>query len=185
MIAHSRKAYYALRVLFFSVVCMKISSLLIAFLCCIPLYSQAQTKIATVDVARLINEVPDAVNKKKELDVASEQAKTKIEAKGKELQALKIKLETAKVAADSKEADSFRSQARDFERMRADAKADLEKRFLKVNKEISDKVMSKIETYAKANSYDLVIDKSDKYRGPILFGAPSADITNEIIKTLK
>ena len=69
--------------------------------------------------------------------------------------------------------------------MRADAKADLEKRFLKVNKEITDKVMSKIETYAKANSYDLVIDKSDKYRGPILFGAPSADITNEIIKTLK
>ena len=158
MIAHSPKAYYALRVLFFSVACMKISSLLIASLCCIPLYSQAQTKIATVDVARLINEVPDAVNKKKELDVASEQAKTKIEAKGKELQALKIKLETAKVAADSKEADSFRSQARDFERMRADA---------------------------KANSYDLIIDKSDKYRGPILFGAPSSDITNEIIKTLK
>lgn len=141
----------------------------------------AEVRIATVDVARIINEAPDAKSKKKELDAASEDAKKKLEAKGKDLQALKTKLEGQKVSAESKEAESFREKARDFERMRADMKADLEKKYMKVNKELSERVMAKIESYAKANNYDLVIDKSDKYRGPVLFGKPSADITDDIL----
>lgn len=146
--------------------------------------AQAEVKIATVDVARLINEAPTAKGKKKELDTASDEAKKKLEAKGKELQALKTKLEEQKVSADSKEAESFRSKAKDFERMRADMKADLEKRYLKVNKELSDKVMSKIEAFAKNNDYDLIVDKSEKYRGPILFGKSSADVTDQILGDL-
>lgn len=142
---------------------------------------QAEVRIATVDVARIINEAPDAKSKKKELDKASDEAKNKLEAKGKDLQALKTKLESQKVSAESKEAESFREKARDFERMRADMKADLEKKYMKVNKELSEKVMAKIESYAKSNNYDLVIDKSEKYRGPVLFGKPSADITDEIL----
>jgi outer membrane protein len=143
--------------------------------------AQAEVRIATVDVARIINEAPDAKAKKKELDAASEGAKSKLEARGKDLQALKTKLENQKVSAESKEAESFREKARDFERMRADLKADLDKKYMKVNKELSEKVMGKIEAYAKANNYDLVIDKSDKYRGPVLFGKSSADITDEIL----
>jgi outer membrane protein len=144
----------------------------------------AEIKIATVDVARLINEAPAAKGKKEELDKASDEAKKKLEAKGKELQTLKTKLEEQKVAPDSKEAENFRSKARDFERMRADMKADLEKRYVKINRELSEKVMTKIEAYAKSNQYDLVIDKSDKFRGPVLFGKPSADITEEILDDL-
>jgi outer membrane protein len=143
--------------------------------------ANAEVRIATVDVARIINEAPSAKDKKKELDVASEDAKKKLEAKGKDLQALKTKLEAQKVAPDSKEAESFRNKAREFERMRADMKADLEKKYVKINKELSEKVMGKIETYAKANKYDLIIDKSEKYRGPVLFGTSSADITDEIL----
>lgn len=146
--------------------------------------AQAEIKIATVDVARLINEAPAAKGKKQELDAASEEAKKKIESKGKELQALKSKLEEQKVSPESKEAENFRSKARDFERMRADVKADLEKRYLKVNKELSEKVMSKIETFAKNNQYDLIVDKSEKYRGPILFGKSSADVTDKILADL-
>jgi outer membrane protein len=138
-------------------------------------------KIATVDVARIINEAPEARSKKKELDAASEDAKKKLEAKSRDLQALKTKLEEQKVNTESKEADSFRDKARDFERLRADMKADLEKRYMKVNKELSEKVMAKIESYAKQNNYDLVIDKSERFRGPVLYGKASADITDEIL----
>lgn len=158
--------------------------LLIALGATTPIPASAEIKIATVDVAKLINEAPAAKGKKQELDKASEEAKKKLEAKGKELQALQKKLEEQKVAADSKEADAFRSKARDFERLRADAKADLEKRYLKVNKELSDTVMAKIEAYAKSNEYDLVIDKSEKYRGPVLYGKSSADITEAILDDL-
>jgi outer membrane protein len=166
---------------------MKLQPLLAAVILTIgiiPFSAQAEIKIATVDVARLINEAPAAKGKKQELDKASEEAKKKLEGRGKELQALKTKLEEQKVSADSKEADSFRNKARDFERMRADVKADLEKRYLKINKELSDAVMAKIEAYAKSNEYDLVIDKSEKYRGPVLFGKSSADITEEILDSL-
>jgi outer membrane protein len=145
----------------------------------------SEVRIATVDVGRIINEAPDAQKRKKELDAASEDAKKKLEAKGKDLQALKTKLEEQKISADSKEAESFRNQARDFERLRSDMKAELEKKYMKINKELTDKVMGQIETYAKANKFDLVIDKSEKYRGPVLFGSPSADITDEILKGLK
>ncbi|MEY4701808.1 MAG: hypothetical protein RL326_1995 [Pseudomonadota bacterium] len=145
----------------------------------------SEVRIATVDVGRIINEAPDAQKRKKELDAASEDAKKKLEAKGKDLQALKTKLEEQKVSADSKEAESFRNQARDFERLRSDMKAELEKKYMKINKELTDKVMGQIETYAKANKFDLVIDKSEKYRGPVLFGSQSADITDEILKGLK
>lgn len=147
--------------------------------------ANADVKIATVDVARIVNENPDAVSKKKELDSFSEETKKKLEAKGKELQALKKKLEESKVSAESKEAENFRNQVRDFERMRGDAKADLEKRYMKVNKELTEKVYSQIEKYAKANNYDLIIDKSDKYRGPILYGDSSTDVTDQVLKLVK
>ncbi len=137
--------------------------------------ASADFKIATVDVARIVNENPDAVSKKKELDSFSEKTKNKLEAK----------LEDSKVSADSKEAENFRNQVRDFERMRGDAKVDLEKRYMKVNKELTEKVYSQIEKYAKANNYDLIIDKSEKYRGPILYGDSSTDVTDQVLKFVK
>lgn len=159
---------------------------LAALVCCVGVTSaQAEVKIGTVDVSRIVNDSPEAVSKKKELDTFSEETKKKLEAKGKELQDLKTKLENSKVAADSKEAENFRNQVRDFERMRGDAKADLEKRYLKVNKELTDKVYAQIEKFAKTNNYDLIIDKSDRYRGPVLFGSTSADVTEQVLKASK
>jgi outer membrane protein len=145
----------------------------------------AEVRIATVDVSKIVNDSPEAISKKKELDNYSTELKKKIDAKGQTLQELKEKLEEKKVKADSKEAEDFRNQVRDFERMRSDAKADLEKRYVKINKELTDKVYGQIEKFAKTNNYDLIIDKSDKYRGPILFGAESTDVTAQLLKATK
>jgi len=145
----------------------------------------AEVRIATVDVSKIVNDSPEAIAKKKELDNYSAELKKKIDTKGQALQELKEKLEEKKVKADSKEAEDFRNQVRDFERMRGDAKADLEKRYVKINKELTDRVYGQIEKFAKANNYDLIIDKSDKYRGPILFGAESTDVTAQLLKTVK
>lgn len=147
--------------------------------------AQAEVRIATVDVSKILNDSPEAIAKKKELDTLSEETRKKLESRAKDLQALKSKLESQKVSADSKEAESFRNQARDFERMRGDAKADLEKKFMKVNKELTDKVLARIEAYAKANGYDLVFEKSERFRGPVLFGSEETDITDQILKQSK
>jgi len=145
----------------------------------------AEVRIATVDISKIVNDSPEAVAKKKDLENYSNDLKKKIEAKGKELQELKESLEEKKVKVDSKEAEEFRNKVRDFERMRGDAKTDLEKRYMKINKELTDKVYGQIEKFAKANNYDLIIDKSDKFRGPILFGADSTDVTAQILKSSK
>ena len=41
--------------------------------------------------------------------------------------------------------------------------------------------MKAVEKFAKANNYDLIIDKSEKYQGPILYGTKAVDVTNKII----
>ena len=144
----------------------------------------ADIKIATVDVGRILNESPDAVAKKKELDSLSQEAKKKADDKRKNLQALETKLKEKKVAEDSKEADGYRNEAREYARFVKDTEEDLKKRFLKVNKDITDKALAKISDYAKSNSIDLVLDKSDKFRGPVLFGLPSVDITDQVLKAI-
>jgi Skp family chaperone for outer membrane proteins len=53
---------------------------------------------------------------------------------------------------------------------------------MKVNKELTDKVLTRIEAYAKSNDYDLVFEKSERFRGPVLFGSDSVDITDQILK---
>lgn len=140
-----------------------------------------EVKIATVDVARIINESPVAQDKKKELNKASDSMRKKLEAKAASLKETQEKLEKRKVSADSKEAESFRKEAKAFERLRDDLKADLEKKYLRINKEVSDSVMKAVENFAKANKYDLIIDKSAKYQGPILYGTKAVDVTDKII----
>jgi Skp family chaperone for outer membrane proteins len=143
--------------------------------------AHADFKIATVDVSRILNESPDAVSKKKELDTLTQDAKKKAESKRKELDGLRIKLESAKVSEDSKEAESLRAQVRDYARFVKDAEEDIKKRYVKVNRDITEKAMGRIESYAKANDIDLVLDKSDKYRSAVLFGDSGADITDDIL----
>ncbi len=146
----------------------------------IPL-AHAEFKIATVDVGRILNESPDAVAKKKELDSLTQDAKKKAESKRKELETLKSKLESAKVSEDSREAEGLRNQVRDYARFVKDTEEDIKKRYMKVNRDITEKAMARIESYAKANNIDLVLDKSDKYRGPVLFGDSAVDITEDVL----
>ena len=61
---------------------------------------------------------------------------------------------------------------------------DLQQQFLKTNKDLTDKTVKLVEEYAKKNKVDLVLDKSDKLRGPVLFRTPSVDITDEIVKQI-
>jgi outer membrane protein len=146
-----------------------------------PSVAQAEVKLATVDVARIINLSPVAQKKKKELSKASDSVRERLEKKAESLKKAQKKLEAKKVSATSKEAESFRKQAKEFERLRDDLKADLEKKYVRINKEVSDSVLKAIEKFAKSKGYDIVIDKSEKYQGPVLYGTKSVDITDKII----
>ena len=59
----------------------------------------------------------------------------------------------------------------------------LMKKRIELIKPIQDKVFAAIETYAKANGYELVLDKASN--ASILYFGSAIDHTEEIIKTLK
>lgn len=146
--------------------------------------AQAEFKVATVDVNRVLNESKEAKVKKKELDDITLKAKAKIEERRKTLKATEDKLKAASASPDSKEAERFRTDAREFARFVKDTDEDIKKEFLKTNKVLTDKALELIKKYAQQNSIDLVLDKGEKGRGPVLFGDASADITDAVIKTL-
>lgn len=145
----------------------------------------AEFRVAIADVNKIINECPESKEMKKTLDEKTEKARKQIEAKKQALESVKQKIDEGKIKQDSKEADKFRADARDFSRLLNDAKEDLHRDFLKSNQVLTEKVLGLIKDYAQKNRIDLVLDRSEVSRGPVLFGSPSFDITDDIIKGIK
>ena len=144
----------------------------------------AEFTIATVNVNQILNESKEAQAKKKELDSLSATAKKKVEEKKKSLQAVEQKLKDGDIAEDSSEAKNFRNDARDFARFVKDTEGDLRNEFLKSNKTLTEKALNIIASYAKSNHIDMVIDRSDSSRGPVLYSTNTGDITESIIKQM-
>ena len=133
------------------------------------------------DVGRVLNESKGSKEMRNKLDEMSLKTKKEIEAKRSKLKATEEKLKAAKVAEDSREAEAFRDDARAFARYVKDAEEDMKREFLKVNKDLTERALGAIKRYAEANKIDLVLDKSEQARGPVLFGDKAADITPAII----
>jgi len=146
--------------------------------------AQAEVRIATVDVARILNESTEAKAKRAELDTANLEAKKKLEAKQSALKDLEGRLKQGKLSEDSKEFQQYKNQARDFENFYKDTTENLQRQFYKVNKTLTEKAVGLIRIYAEKHKIDLVLDKGAKERGPVLFGTNAADITNDILREM-
>jgi outer membrane protein len=157
---------------------------LIALIASAPAISHADFKLATVDINRVINEAPEAKASRKELDTLTQDAKKKVDAKRAVLKSVEDKIKAGQIKEDSKEADAFKNDAREFSRFVKDTEDDIRQRFMKTNKTLTDKALKIIKTYASSHNLDLVMDRSEGMRGPILFGNPSTDITDDIIKAM-
>ena len=141
-------------------------------------------KVATIDINAVLNNLPESKAKKKEIDELTTSARAKLQAKAESLQALEKKIKEKSLPDDSEEAQKLRKDSREFERFQKDTQEDLQRHFLKINRELTDKTLKAVEAYAKAHKLDLVLDKA-KDRGPILFGATAIDITSDVAKELK
>ena len=144
----------------------------------------AEFKVATVDLNRILNESSTAKEQRKTLDSMSNQAKTKIEAKKGSITEMEKKIKEKGLGEDSKEVQEITGEIKNFNRMVKDAEDEIKKEFLKINKVLTEKALKIIDAYAEKKNLDLVIDRSDKTRGPVLFGSSGADITAEIIKEM-
>lgn len=144
----------------------------------------AEYRLATVDINKVLNESAEAKEKRKELDKKSAEAKRKVDERGEGLKSLEKKIQDGEIAQNSKEAEKFRQEAKEFSRYVKDTEDELRNEFMKVNKTLTQKVVKQVENYAKKNKIDLVLDKSQSPRGAILFGSETFDITQDILKEI-
>lgn len=145
----------------------------------------ADFRLATVDVNKVINEIPEAKTKKDDLDKRSAELRKQIEDRSKNLKALEKKIQEDNLAEGSKEVENYRNERKSVERFIKDHDEELKKEFVKINRSLAEKAIQSIQAFAKKNNYDLVLDRSDKVRGPVLYGNEGNDITSEVIKALQ
>lgn len=145
----------------------------------------ADFRVATVDINRILNEMPEAKKEQQALDQATSAAKVKIESERKRLQTLEASLLEKKVKSDSPEVKNFQTQAQNYQKMLAGSQEDLRGRFLSVNEKLAGKVVAAIERYAKKKNIQLVLEKGSQGRSAVLFGDEDADITDDIIDLVR
>lgn len=143
--------------------------------------AKSDAKIATVDVSRVLNDSDEGKEQRAKLDALSAAAKKKLETKRAALKALEEKLRASNATEDSAGAKDFRNQARDFSRLVKDSEDEVRQEFVKVNKKLTEKVLKLIKQYAEENEIDLILDKGVQERTLVLFGAPQADVTSQIV----
>ena len=151
----------------------------------IPSIALAEFRVATVDIAQILNETSESKDAREKLNEQSQKAKAKVEKRRKELQEMESDLKDKDVALDSKEAEDFRKEAKEFRRFVKDTEDTLKREFLRSNTKVTKEALDAIKAYAKANKIDLVLDKGSAGRSAVIFGAASVDITNAVIKKLK
>ena len=156
-----------------------VSSILLA-----PLSASADFRVAFVDINKVLNESKEAQAKRKELDEMSLKAKKKVEEKRASLQSMEQKLKSAGVKEDSKEAENFRSEMKVYTRMVKDSEEEIKREFLKTNRALTEKALKAVRDYAKENNFDLVLDRGEDGRSPILYGTNTNDISNLVIERI-
>ena len=147
----------------------------------VPSAALAEFKIATIDMARVMNESDVAKSKKAEIDKIIQDAEKKTDAKKKSLSSLQEQL---KESNDPKLSEKMEIEAKALERFAQDTREDIRKKVAASSKVLADRANGLVKTYAKKNGYNIVIDKSDKFGSPVLYSEASADITEEIIKEM-
>ncbi len=144
--------------------------------------AQAEFRIATLDMNKVLNASAEAKSAKASLEASSAKAKKVIDEKKEALKPLEEKARSGKLDPNSKEADQLKKQTRDLITLIRDKEDELKKEFGKSNKSLTEKTTKIVESYAKENNIDLVLDKSSGVRSAVLFGDVSFDISDEIIK---
>lgn len=144
--------------------------------------AQAQAKIGVVNVARLLQESPQA-------QAASQSLEGEFANRKRELQTLERDLKTreeklTKDGATMAEAErrnqekSLRDSQRDFARKQNEFMEDLNVRRNEALGQLQRTVLQEVQTYAKTAGLDLVVADA-------LYASPSVDITQQVLSALQ
>ena len=149
----------------------------------LPLASaQAQAKIGVVNVARLLQEAPQAQAASAALENEFAARRRDLEAQQRDLKAKEDKLQ--KDGATMAEADrrnqekTLRDGQRELARKQNEFLEDLNVRRNEALGQLQRTVLQEVQTYAKAAGLDLVVADA-------LYASPSVDVTSQVLSALQ
>ena len=142
-------------------------------------------KIAVIAIQQAIVATKDGQKAASELDSKAGPKKKELEQKQSDINSLQDQLSKGQnTLSESTKNDIYKnieskkkSLQRDFE----DAQAEMDQEQQKILQQLGQRMMAVIERYARDNGYTMVVDVSNP-QTPILYAAPSIDITKEIIE---
>ena len=144
----------------------------------------ADYKIATVDFIEIINSSSEAKSAKIKLEKLSEDSKKAIESLQSGLAPLQDKVKEGKIKPGTPEGSEVRAKTKELVDLMQAKEVELQKKYTELNQNIASKAVKIVSDYAKSNSIDLVLEKSELRRGYVLFAVDSTDITSEILKLM-
>jgi outer membrane protein len=164
---------------------MKIVSLSILLLAAsaVPLQAaQAQTKIGVVNVARLLQESPQAQAASQALENEFATRRRELEGQQKDLKAREDKLQkdgAVMAAAERSNAEkSLRESQREFARKQNEFLEDLNVRRNEVLGQLQRTILQEVQTFAKSAGLDVVVSEA-------LYASPSVDVTAQVLSALQ
>jgi outer membrane protein len=144
--------------------------------------ARAEVKLAYVDVQRALNQCDAGKQAKAEFQTRVQSTESKLERQQNEVQALKNELEKKGMLMNPEQRqnleDQYQQKLTDFQRSYKDSRDTLQRRDAEMTGRIVHDLAQVIRTIGERDGYTMVMEK-----GSILWGAPSIDITDQVIRT--
>jgi outer membrane protein len=144
--------------------------------------AQAETKIGVVNVARLLQESPQAQAASQALEGEFATRRRELESQQKDLKAREDKLQKdgAVMAANERSAaeKTLRDGQREFARKQNEFLEDLNVRRNEVLGQLQRTILQEVQTYAKTAGLDVVVSEA-------LYASPSVDVTQQVLSALQ
>ena len=153
-------------------------------------YSQSRgVKIGYIDMEYILQNVPDYMEAKSQLEQKAQKWKQEIEAKKNEVTKLKESLKTEKVLLtkeliEEREEEIVFQEAElfDYQQKRFGPNGDLTLQKAVLSQPIQDQVFTAAQDIAEAKKYDFIFDKSSDLT--MLFAAKRFDISDQVVRVI-
>ena len=149
----------------------------------------AQTKVCVVDIAQVLQSVPDYKRAQDELDKISAQWRQEIAQQQDGIKGMYSKYQAEQVLLSDEqkkqredEIVNKEKQVRDMQRDKFGPEGNLFKKRQELVKPLQDKIYGIIERYAQEKGYDVVLDKAT---AGVLFANSTTDRTLAILELVK
>lgn len=144
--------------------------------------AQAQAKIGVVNVARLLQEAPQAQAASQALENEFAARKRDLQNSERDLKAREDKLQkdgaTMAEAERRNQEKALRDGQRDFARKQNEFMEDLNVRRNEALGQLQRSILAEVQTYAKNAGLDLVVSEA-------LYASPTVDVTNQVLAAMQ